>query len=1147
MAVLETALAASSGGQGQLILLEGEPGMGKTRLLQELAASAGDRGMQVLWGRCYEGEGAPPFWPWIQILRRYLTSSTPETLQAEIGAGAAALAQVIPEIRQRLTDLPSLPALEPAQERFRFFDSLTTFLQNAARRRPLVLIFDDLQWADTPSLLLLQFVAREVPTTPLCLVGTYRALALHPHHPLTHACAELARIPTQQYLRLQGLSHHEVAHFLALTTGMTPAESVVTSLHQRTEGNPFFLTEMVRLLVTEDGATAFCPPQAENRLALPQSVREAIGRRVRPLPPPCQHLLRLASVMGRTFDVETLAQVTGTAHVQLVQTLDHAVAAHIITPVLPAAGQYRFAHMLFRDTLYADLPTEQRLRWHRQIGEALEARWGCQDALEHGLPPEAMAAAGTEPILAVLAWHFFEAMGSTNDGAKALRYAVQAGVHATAMLAHEEAALHYQRALQSLPYTQSRNAAQQCELRLALGSAQLKAGDAPQARSTFLQAARLAQSAAAPALLTRAALGFEKIGVEVGKVDQALVTLLEDTLHILGEADSAERARVLARLALELSYAGTSTVRRATLSQQAVAMARRIGDPTALAATLHTRLLDLWGPGALQERLATTTEMIQLAEVAGDHERHMRGRVERLADLLELSEMRTVDLELAAYLTLAQTLRQPRYLWYGQLMRTTRALMEGQFAEGERLAQQALHLGQRVQPETAMHFFSVQLFWLYREQGRLHALLPSVQRLVTQYPTVPAWRCALAMIYCDLGQAEAARGEFVRLAAQDFQDLPYANSWLVSIALLAEVCAFLGDTPHAMTLYDLLLPYATHHVVIGGDAVGCFGAVARLLGLLATALQRWEPAVRHFEAALRMHQRMGMRPFIARTQYAYAAMLVARNAPGDAAQAQALLALARTTAEELQMQGLMPHLRELHSRIPPALTADDAPGVVHANASTPGRTIGTTPEPGLASQPAENIFRKEGDYWTLTYQGSTCHLKDTQGLRAIAVLLHTPGQEQHVLDILAVLGAGQRPARRQERGMDTPGGAPQGSLGATLDVAAKMAYKRRLLDLHATLAEAQRCHDLARAAQAQAEIDWLSSELAAALGLGGRDRPVGADAERARSTVTKAIKAAVHKIRQHHPALGHHLATHLKTGLFCQYRLAPSQPTCWIL
>jgi hypothetical protein len=445
-----------------------------------------------------------------------------------------------------------------------------------------------------------------------------------------------------------------------------------------------------------------------------------------------------------------------------------------------------------------------------------------------------------------------------------------------------------------------------------------------------------------------------------------------------------------------------------------------------------------------------------------------------------------------------------------------------------------------------MHFFSVQLFWLYREQGRLQALLPSVQRLVTQYPAVPAWRSALATIYCDLGQAEAARGEFVRLAAQDFRDLPYTNSWLMNIALLAEVCAVLSDRSHAVTLYDLLLPYATHNVVIGGDAVGCHGAVARLLGLLATTLQRWEPAVQHFEAALRMHQRMGARPFVARTQYAYAAMLIARNAPGDAAQAQALLALARTTAEALQMQGLIPHLLELHSRIPPALTPDDVPGVVHANASTPRGTTGTTPELGLASQPAENLFRKEGDYWILAYQGRTCHLKDTRGLRAIAVLLHAPGQEQHVLDILAVLGEGQRPARRQERGVDAPG-APQGSLGATLDAAAKMAYKRRLLDLHATLAEAQRCHDLARAAQAQAEIDWLSSELAAALGLGGRDRQVGADAERARSTVTKAIKAAVHKIRQHHPALGHHLATHLKTGLFCQYKLAPGQPTCWTL
>ena len=247
MAVLEVALAASCGGQGQLILLEGEPGIGKTRLLAGAGCVCGRPWRAGPMGTLLRRGGSAPFWPWIQILRRYLTASTPEILQAEVGAGAAALAQVIPEIRQRLTDLPSLPALEPAQERFRFFDSLTTFLQNAARRRPLVLIFDDLQWADAPSLLLLQFVAREVPATPPCLVGTTSRSRLDPHHPLTHACAELARIPTQQGLRLQGLSHHEVAHFLALTTGVMPGtrRDVAAPAHGRQS-----------VLPDRDGATA---------------------------------------------------------------------------------------------------------------------------------------------------------------------------------------------------------------------------------------------------------------------------------------------------------------------------------------------------------------------------------------------------------------------------------------------------------------------------------------------------------------------------------------------------------------------------------------------------------------------------------------------------------------------------------------------------------------------------------------------------------------------------------------------------------------------------------------------------------------------------------------------------------------------------
>jgi predicted ATPase len=250
MAVLRAALEDACGGDGRLCLLAGEPGIGKTRTVHEFATYAGQHGAQVLLGRCYDGAGAPPFWPWLQVIRTYIAHRTPEHLRAEMGTGAAAIAHVFAEVRQALPDLPPLPALEATQERFRFFDSLTTCLKNAAQRQPLLLVLDDLHWADTPSLLLLQFLAREMCQARLCIVGTYRDVALDQHHPLTHTLGELVREPGHQRLCLQGLSQDEVACFLASTIGATPHEAVAAFLYRQTEGNPFFLTEVVRLLAT---------------------------------------------------------------------------------------------------------------------------------------------------------------------------------------------------------------------------------------------------------------------------------------------------------------------------------------------------------------------------------------------------------------------------------------------------------------------------------------------------------------------------------------------------------------------------------------------------------------------------------------------------------------------------------------------------------------------------------------------------------------------------------------------------------------------------------------------------------------------------------------------------------------------------------
>jgi tetratricopeptide (TPR) repeat protein len=1106
MAVLHAALEDACAGYGRLCWLAGEPGIGKTRTVHELATYARQHGVQVLLGRCYEGEGAPPFWPWRQVIRTYIAHSDPETLRAEMGAGAAVIAQVMAEVRQSLPDLPTPPALEAAQERFRCFDSLTTFLKNAAQRQPLLLVFDDLQWADKPSLVLLQFLARELREACLYVVGTYRDFALDQHHPLTHTLGDLVREPGHQRLFLQGFSQDEVACFLAHTTGETPHEAVITALYRQTEGNPFFLTEIVRLLMTAGESVTGLTPHAIRCLGLPQGVREVIGRRLHTLTAPCYYLLKLASAIGRDFDLGTLAQVSGTAREQIVQTLESAVAARIITANPHAVGRYSFMHALIHDTLYADLPGAERVRLHRRIGAMLQERYGSPDVSAACLPPA--------HVLAALAHHFFEAARGGDPDEQAISYAIQAGQQATAMLAYEEAAAHYARALEIVALLHPTDARRQGALLIALGHTQAQAGEVPQARETWLQAAEIARRVGATELLTQAALGFEKMGIETGVVDQPLVTLLAEALNALGEQESALRARLLARLAQELHYAAGSSARRVMLSRQAVAMARQSGDPTALAAALDSRRLDLWGTEDVQERLVTITEIIHLAETVGNQERAMRSRIDRITTLLALGERTAADAELATYAQLE----------------ALQALLEGRFTDGEHLARQAFARGQCVQPHTATQFLGVQLLVSHWEQGRLQELEETVKSFVHQFPVMP-WRSVLALIYCELGRQGEARQELNRMAAHNFADLVRDNSWLIALAVLSEVCYALEDTCRASTLYDLLLPYAQQNIVVG-FATACLGSGSRYLGLLATTLTRWDEAEGHFRAALEMHARLGARPLLARTQSAYAAMLLTRHQPGDQEQARTLVEAALTTAQALGMQGIVEQVLALQHRLPPVLSPAPVP-LAPCPPSTPEQD----------SQPA-TLFQQEGDYWTLSYQGVTCRLKDGKGLHYIADLLQAPGRTFHALELVTLRCAGRHGAADTKAVPDLAVTVP-GDLGAVLDAHAKTAYKRRVCELEDELEETHQFHDLARATAIQAELDALTHELTLAFGLGGRDRKVGSTAERARSAVTKAIKAAVQKIQAHHPALGHHLATHLKTGTFCQYLPAPTQPVHW--
>jgi DNA-binding CsgD family transcriptional regulator len=434
MAALQAALEDARSGQGRLVMLVGEPGIGKTRTAQELAAVAGQRGAQVLWGRCYEEAGAPPYWPWVQPLRAYVQQRDADQLRPEMGPGAADIAEIIPGLREKLPGLAPPSALDsPEASRFRLFDSITTFLKSAAQVQPLMLVLDDLQWADKPSLLLLQFLARQMEGSRLLVVGCYRDVDLSRQHPLSETLAHLSREPIFRRVPLPGLSREDAQPFIQATAGVRPPPRLVETIYQRTDGNPFFMAEVVRLLSEQGGLTG---EEAGGPLGIqvPEGVRDAIGQRLNRLSQQCNQALTLASVIGIEFSLGLLGQLsTDQSEEQLLEALEEALDARIIVEAPGAPGRYQFSHALIQETLAGELSTTRKVRFHARIAAELEKLYG-NNAEAHA---------------AELARHFAEAE-SVLGAEKLVHYSLLAGEQALAAYAWEEAIVHYQTALEVL-------------------------------------------------------------------------------------------------------------------------------------------------------------------------------------------------------------------------------------------------------------------------------------------------------------------------------------------------------------------------------------------------------------------------------------------------------------------------------------------------------------------------------------------------------------------------------------------------------------------------------------------------------------------------------------------------------------------------
>ncbi|MDQ7806449.1 AAA family ATPase [Amycolatopsis sp. A133] len=1037
--LLRSFVSDALAGGGVLALVAGEPGIGKTRLLGEVADYGRTRGAEVVCGHSWDADGAPPYWPWIQALRPLFTAAVPDS------PGANVLEELVPDISGVPGDASGLSG----HERFRLFDAIGGLLRDASRRQPKLILLDDLQWADMPSLLLLRFVTRDLGDCPVAVVATYRDVELRSGDPLTTLLEELNSECT--HLRLGGLGRSEVAELAQSLTDEPLTADVEANLHRATNGNPFFVRELVYLR----GAW-------ESPSSLPDSVLAVIRRRRRGVSPDCARVLEAAAVLGQECSLSVLAALVKLPADAVAHLVSEAVAARLFERSPDDGERVVFAHALVREALYAQLPADRRARLHVQAADVIEDRF-------RGDP---------EPRLGELAHHLWQA---GTDPARAADYATRAGYDALRSLAYEQAVRHFDRAARIIGTTDPTDFEHRCDLMLLLGKTQMNAGDPTAARATYREAAALAERAGAAAQLTAAALA---VGVDYtfGFPDELEIQLLESALRLVPDTEKALRALLSARMARALVFT-PDLPRRERLSADAVELARRTGDAATLAAVLIDRHIAVWGFANAPERLRIADEIVQLAHQSADRALLVHGHGLRLANLLEFGDLAGYRAEVAVYEKLVKDSRLTQIDWHLHLLHATLHLVAGRFGEAERHVAAAHAAGRRV-GHPSVEIWCVSVFTLVKLWGgHAEEALTWLRGQAELLPTIAAANAGIAVLLADCGRTAEARLEFERLAADDFGSLPRDMTWLVTLGALAATCHVLGDQPRAELLYDLLLPYEAYLVRLNHGGSGCSAPVSYHLGILAMTMGRPDAAEAHLRAAVAMCERMGAPVFGANARTKLADCLTAVGRLTEASEV-------RGPAEEvLGALGIRSICRLAHC-------------------------------PAGVARPTVTLCR-EGEYWTVADGRKTVQLKDSVGLRHLARLLARPGEEIHVLDLAA--GPGGRSA---VSGAD---------LGPVLDDRAKAAYRARLAELSGELSEAESFGDRTRAEAAHKEIDALTDQLTAAYGLGGRDRRTGSDAERARTAVTKAIKAAIARVAVHHQEFGDHLGRSVRTGIYCVY------------
>lgn len=874
------AAAGAGGASARVLLLSGDPGVGKSRLLAEVAVRGHADGAVILAGRSPE-ETLVPFQPFLEALGHYVTNAPLEELRATAQGHGAELVRLVPALRRRLPELPATEASDSETERYRLFESVAGLLGELAARRPVLIVLDDLHWADRPTLMLLRHLARAHQTAGLAIIGAYRATEPWSEG-FAAAMTGLRHERLIEQIEVSGLPERDAARMIGLRLGQLPNEGFIHALHVETGGNPFFIGEILRHL--EDAGVSPLGAAASDlaEVGVPDDVRDVISRRLERLSAEALESLRVAAVIGRDFDAGLLEQVVDMDEERFLAGLEEALKAGLIAEAPGSGSGFTFGHTLIRETLYQGMSRPRRARIHRRVGLAVEAR-------------------GPQRHANVLAHHFTQA-AEPEDAERAIRYALQAGEEATRMLAHEQAVEHYTGALALLARFRPEERDQRCRMLLELGEALVRSGERPRAWGVFREAAAIASELEDWPSLARAAIGASRRYVQPpGVIDDELIAMLEQALMTASLDPSVTRVLLLTRLASALYYSERRDQMR-RLAAEATVVAAQLADPLAAALAAAARRRAYWGPGHLERRLADSTQMLRAAREAGDADLTLQGHAWLVVDLLEAGDRAAVEAQIEAFTVGARRLRQPLFTWQAAVWQAMRALLAGHLSTADRLAGEALSAGVRAEGITAPQYYSIQLLAIRREQDRLAELEGPARELVRANPHRPAWRAVLGLLLTEAGRREEARAELAALANQGFASIPLDGDWMIAMTILADVAVALGDPEWSRLLYRQLLPYANTTVVIGIAAV-CLGSTARYLGRLALAMGERVTAGEHLERALAVNQALDAPVQLAHTQLDLALAL------GGTARARELNAAAGRTARELRIPSLLKRLR----------------------------------------------------------------------------------------------------------------------------------------------------------------------------------------------------------------------------------------------